>query len=296
MAEDSITYAIVCEGLAKKYNEIRAVDGLNLHVPSGAVYGFLGRNGAGKTTTIKMLLGLRRPTAGSARVQGFDIYRDRLSILNHTAFAGESTTLYEWMNLEELIRFSRSYHLGWSEEAAEKYSRILEIPASKPWGKLSRGNRMKVALLLALSQGAKLIILDEPTTGLDPVSVDQLLNVLASDQSEKRQTIFFSSHQLSEVEQIADWVGIIDKGKVIFEAKVSDIRDRFRVVLVVGNPIPDLNSDNVLATDSSGGVTKYLISKRLEEFVNRVQAASGRVIGVKSTDLRKTFLSVVGRD
>ena len=175
--------AIDSKNLTKAYGSIRAVDGINLSVPRGAIYGFLGRNGAGKTTTIKMLLGLTRPTSGAAHVFGMDVATERMGILQRTAFVSEKKTLYPSMTPSELVRFSRGFYPTWSDSAVEKYARLLEIPMKQRFEKLSNGNQTKVWLLLALSQGADLLILDEPTTALDPVSVDQLSHVLAEDGS-----------------------------------------------------------------------------------------------------------------
>src|ERR1700733_10130434 len=120
--------AISTEDIAKTYDVIHAVDGINLNVPRGAIYGFLGRNGAGKTTTIKMLLGLARPTAGSVHMLGMDVSSDLLAILQRTAFVSKKKTLYPWLTASDLVRFSRGFYPSWSDSAVAKYARMLEIP------------------------------------------------------------------------------------------------------------------------------------------------------------------------
>ncbi len=151
--------AIDTKDLAKTYAGIRAVTGINLTVPRGSIYGFLGRNGAGKTTTIKMLLGLVRPTAGSALVLGMDALSEHIAILQRTAFVSEKKTLYPSLTPSELVRFSRGFYPTWSDSAVEKYARLFEIPMKQRFEKLSNGNQTKVWLLLALCQGADLLIL-----------------------------------------------------------------------------------------------------------------------------------------
>src|SRR5271157_2062431 len=230
--------AIWTEKLVKVYSEVRAVDGLDLNVPRGVAYGFLGRNGAGKTSTIKILLGLMRPTAGRGTVLGFSIGRDQVAILERTAFVSESKTLYGNLTPRELVRFTRGFYPNWSDEAVEKYSRMFEIPMDRPFAKLSQGNRTKVYLLLALSQGADLLVLDEPATGLDPVVLDEFLRILVQDVIGEGRTVFVSSHQLSDVEQIADWIGLIDHGRLLLEARLDDIKNQFRFVTVAGNALP----------------------------------------------------------
>ena len=184
-------FAIRTEHLSKSYGSNQAVRGIDLSAPRGAIYGFLGRNGAGKTTTIKMLLGLTRPTAGSAHVLGMNVATERIAILQRTAFVSEKKSLYPSLTPSELVRFSRGFYPTWSDRAVEKYSRLLEIPMQQRFAKLSNGNQTKVWLLLALAQGADLLILDEPTTALDPISVDQLMHVLAEIALDRGRTIFF---------------------------------------------------------------------------------------------------------
>ena len=179
--------AIVTHGLVKSYGKLVAVNGLEMRVPSGSIYGFLGRNGAGKTTALKLLLGLARPTAGSATVLGFDIGRQRLEILRRVAFVGENKALYDQLTPAEMVRFTRGFYPGWSDAAAEKCARQLEIPMQQKFAKLSKGNRAKVWLLLALAQQAELLLFDEPTAGLDPFMNDALLKLLAEERSEERR-------------------------------------------------------------------------------------------------------------
>ncbi|MGH9650614.1 MAG: ABC transporter ATP-binding protein, partial [Terriglobales bacterium] len=183
--------AISSQGLEKFYPEVRAVDGLNLSVPRGAVYGFLGRNGAGKTTTIKTLLGLARPSGGTAQVLGLDIRRDHLAILARTGFVSETKVLFESLTPAQLIRFNRGYFPKWSDALAERYAGLFEIPMKTTFGKLSLGNRTEVCHLLALCQGADLLIMDEPTAGLDPVMTDLLMQVLIEDHVNQGCTVFF---------------------------------------------------------------------------------------------------------
>ena len=204
--------------LVKRYGgsgrgAVAAVDGLSMRVERGSIYGFLGRNGAGKTTTIRMLAGLAKATSGSARVLGLDAGRDPIGILERTGFVIDKMLLPS-MNGNDLVRFNRGFFPRWSDALAKRYAESLEIPMDRKFKKLSHGNKTKLCLLLALAQHPELLVLDEPTAGLDPVVTDQLLRVLVEDFANDGRTILMSSHHLSEVEKIADWVGIIDKGKL----------------------------------------------------------------------------------
>lgn len=288
--------AIHSQNLTKTYQSIQAVGGINLSVPRGAIYGFLGRNGAGKTTTIKMLLGLIRPTAGSAKVLGMDVRSERIAILQRTAFVSEKKTLYPSLTPSELVRFSRGFYPTWSDRTVEKYARLFEIPMRQRFEKLSNGNQTKVFLLLALSQGADLLVLDEPTTALDPVSVNQLLHVLAEDALDRGCTVFFSSHQLEEVEQIAEYAGIIDHGKLVMECRLDDIKNEFRLITAAGSSLPAQVSSQVLTVDVEGNFCRYVVTKDAEGFAAGLSRNGATVTNIVPLSLREIFLQLVRKE
>jgi ABC-2 type transport system ATP-binding protein len=285
--------AIWSEKLVKTYPGVRAVDGLSLNVPRGVAYGFLGRNGAGKTSTIRMLLGLARPTEGRGTVLGFSVGREQVTILERTAYVSESKALYGGLTPRELVRFTRGFYPKWSDQAVRKYSQLLEIPMDRPFAKLSQGNRTKVCLLLALSQGADLLIFDEPATGLDPVVVDVFLRILVEDVVGEGRTVFISSHQLSDVEQIADWVGLIDHGRLLLEARLDDIKSQFRWVTAAGTDLPKTNSSGVLLAASEGNFHKYLVKRDAEAFAGELSRQGATVAEVSPMSLREIFLALV---
>jgi ABC-2 type transport system ATP-binding protein len=288
--------AIWTENLVKVYPDVRAVDGLSLNVPRGVAYGFLGRNGAGKTSTIRILLGLARPTEGRATVLGFSIGREQVAILERTAFVSESKALYGGLTPRELVRFTRGFYRNWSDQAAGKYSQLFDIPMDRPFSKLSQGNRTKVYLLLALSQGADLLVLDEPTMGLDPVVLDEFLRVVVEDVVGAGHTVFVSSHHLSDVEQIADWVGLIDHGKLLLEARLDDIKNQFRLITVAGNALPQTRSPEVLLVASEGNFYKYLVTKNADAFAAELSRQGATVAEVSPLGLREIFLALVRKE
>jgi len=289
-------HAIVTEGLGKSFGAQVAVAGLNLRVPRGSVYGFLGRNGAGKTTTLKMLLNLTRPSAGSAQVLGLDTRNGCLDILRRTAFVSEKKTLYPSLTPRELVRFSRGFYDAWSDSTVEKYARFFEIPMEQRFAKLSNGNQTKVFLLLALSQGAELLILDEPTTALDPVSVDQLLQALIEDALARGCTILLSSHQLEEIEQIAEYVGVIERGKLLIEARLDDMKGEFRLITAAGNSLPEKTSEQVLTVRSDGKFRKYVVTKNAESFAADLSQNGATITSIAPLGLRDIFLQLVGKE
>jgi ABC-2 type transport system ATP-binding protein len=288
--------AISSQGLEKIYPQVRALDGLNLSVPRGAVYGFLGRNGAGKTTTIKTLLGLVRPSGGAAQVLGLDISKDNLAILERTGFVSETKILFESLSARQLIRFNRGYFPKWSDALAERYAGLFEIPMDRPFGKLSLGNRTKVCHLLALSQGADLLLLDDPTSGLDPVVTDLLMQVLIEDHVNEGRTVFFSSHHLSEVEKIAEWIGIIEAGKLLLETRLEDIRQNFRLVTVSGNSLPALTGPNLISQKRAEKFHRFLVSRQADEFVAKLRGEGATVLEISSVSLGEVFLGLAGKE
>jgi ABC-2 type transport system ATP-binding protein len=292
--------AITTDALTKTYGGTRVVDGVSLNVHQGGIYGFLGRNGAGKTTTIRMLLGLARPTAGSARLLGFnagwDSKSDQIAILQRTAFVSQKKTLYASWTAADLVRYTRGYYPTWSDSAVEKYASALEISMNKPFGKLSQGNQTKICLLLALAQGADLLILDEPTVGLDPVVIDQLLRILVEDVASEGRTIFFSSHQLSEVEQIADWVGVIDEGRLLLESRLEDIKSEYRLITAAGAAPGAERSSDVLSVVAEGNFHKYVVTRNAEAFARELSRNGAAITSISPLSLREIFLELVRKE
>ena len=291
-------HAIVTENLSKSFGAQVAVSELSLKIQPGAVYGFLGRNGAGKTTTMRMLLGLMRPTKGRAQVLGLDPSReaDLMSILDRVAFVPQRKQLYPWATPAELVRMNRGFFPRWSDETAARLARRLEIPMKTVFKKLSIGNQSKVALLLALAQEAEVLILDEPTAGLDPVMVDEILRTLVEDHISQGRTIFISSHHLGEVEQICDWVGILEEGRLVLESRLEDIRQEFRLVIASGESLPVMPSPNVICAASDGRFRRYVLAREAERFASELRAQGASILEISPLGLRELFLHLVRKE
>jgi len=288
--------AIATTSLTKVFGDIHAVRELNLRVPKGAIYGFLGRNGAGKTTTIKMILGLARPTSGSARVLGLEAGKERVAILERTAFVSEKKTLYPSLTAAELVRFSREFYPTWSDEAVQKCAQRLEIPMKQRFEKLSNGNQTKVSLMLALSQGADLLVLDEPTTALDPVTAEEFLRMLAEDAMDRGSTIFFSSHQLEELERIAEYVGVMDHGELLLQARLDDIKNDFRLVTASGIGLPVEKSEQVFSVEVDGESCRYFVTNDAEGFAAELMRHGATISQCIPLSLRESFLQLVRKE
>jgi ABC-2 type transport system ATP-binding protein len=290
--------AILTEGLSKSFGAQAAVSALSLKIQTGAVYGFLGRNGAGKTTTMRMLLGLVRPTRGSARVLGLDPAKEPelLRILERVGVVPQRKQLYGWATPAELVRMNKAYFPSWSDDAAAGLAKRLEIPMKMPFKKLSIGNQSKVALLLALAQGADILILDEPTAGLDPVMVDEILRTLIEDHISQGRTIFVSSHHLGEVEQICDWVGVLEEGRLLLESRLEEIRQEFRLVIASGEGLPVATSPNLVSATTDGRFRRYVVAREAERFAAELRGQGATILEVSPLGLRELFLHLVRKE
>ncbi len=294
-----MTMQLVIEtaGLTKRYGDFRAVTDVALRVAAGRITGFLGRNGAGKSSTIKMLLGMVRPTSGHGRVLGHPIDDRRESVLmrRKVAYVGEDKGLYAYMTVGQLIRFTRSFYTDWRPDMEARLLREYDLPLDRRIKALSKGMRTKLALLLALARRPELLILDEPTEGLDPVSIEELLQTLVRCTADGT-SIFFSSHQLNDVERIADDIVMIDRGSVVLDTPLDDVRQHYRSV-VLGFPMsPDataLRLPGVERVRLSGRQATLLVSANADAIVRRAQSLGAVSVDIAPLTLREVFLEKV---
>ena len=285
---------IETDRLTKHYGKFEAVRELSLSVPTGSISGFLGQNGAGKSSTIKMLLGMMRPTSGTGRI--FDLKIDRsdqsIEIRKRAAFVSEDKRLYDYMTVEQIIRFARSFFPRWRTDLEERLLREFGLPLERKIKKLSKGMRTQTALLLAFCRGAELLILDEPTEGLDPVNIEKVLELLVGFAAEGT-TIFFSSHQIAEVEQIADHVFIIDKGRLLVDSPLDRMKEEYRRVnLVFETPAqtPEFALDGIKRVTVDGRTVSLFASHNVERIVERAHALHATSIDVLPVSLKEIFL------
>jgi len=280
--------------LSKRYGSVVAVDRLRFGVAPGRITGFLGRNGAGKSTTIKMMLGMIAPSAGTGHVIGhrIDDPAASLAIRRQVAYVGEDKGLYAYMTVGELIRFTRGFYADWQPEHERRLLARYQLPLERKVKALSKGMRTKLALLLALARRPQLLILDEPSDGLDPVSIEELLRELAS-RSADGTAVFFSSHQLDEVERIADDVVMIDRGKIVLETSLDDLRAHYRVVTVgfaAAQADGAFGMPGVLRARVQGRQAQILVSANVDAVVKRAHSLGATSVQVSTASLREVFL------
>lgn len=288
---------IETQDLTKRYGDVEAVRGLSFQVRGGCITGFLGRNGAGKSSTIKMLLGMIGPTAGTGTVFGHRIDNPKQSLLirRRVAYVGEDKGLYAYLTVGQLIRFTRSFYSDWRPETEQRLLKAYQLPLRRKVKALSKGMRTKLALLLALSRRPDLLILDEPTEGLDPVSIEELLQTLAGVAADGT-AVFFSSHQLAEVERIADAVLMIDRGRLVLDASLDHVRENYRRVTAgfdARPPQEEFQMPGVERMRTSGRQVALLASRNAEAVAEFARSLGAVSVEVEPVSLREIFLETV---
>src|SRR5579863_6142198 len=291
-------YIIETSQLCKSFKSRPALRGLDLRVPRGSVFGFLGRNGAGKTTTIKTLMGLLRSDSGTARVFGIPVTDADRSIVirRRIGFVTEDKELYPYMTVEQIIRFTRPFFPKWRDDLERRYLKMFELPPKRKIPDLSKGMRSKLMLLLAISRGAELLILDEPTDGLDPAATEDVLRELVDITASEGTTMFFSSHQLAEVEFIADHIGIIDQGKMIASGSLDEMKaqyKRLQVVFADSVRTPEHWVEGVEHVRQVGRVVSILASHNVDAIVEQARALPGTAVERFPVTLKEIFLEHV---
>jgi ABC-2 type transport system ATP-binding protein len=215
--------------LTRRFDSRTALDSVSLSMPRGAVYGLVGANGAGKTTLIKHILGLLRPQSGSVRVFGLDPVADPVGVLSRIGYLSEENDLPGWMTVDELVRYSRAFRPTWDDAYAEELRQAFALDPAARIRNMSKGQKARAGLLVALSYRPDLLVLDEPSSGLDPIVRRDILGAIIRTIADDGRTVLFSSHLLEEVEQVADHVTMINKGRIVLSATLEDIRETHRV-------------------------------------------------------------------
>jgi lantibiotic transport system ATP-binding protein len=300
--QSSPDFLIQTRGLSRRFGKEIAVDGLDLDVPAGSVYGFLGPNGAGKTTTIRMLLGLIRPSTGEVRLFGRRLEENRHDLLQCTGALVEAPSLYPHLSGRENLEVTRRLR-GLPAASIERALALtgLNGAANKLVRAYSLGMRQRLALALALMPEPILLILDEPTNGLDPAGIHEIRELIISLPKEHGITVFLSSHLLGEVEQVTSHLGILQRGKLLFQGDLTQLQARRQSRLVVGSPRLDearslLETGGWQILPSSNGVLRIAASSGAEAArANHLLVSAGLPVehlSLEQPSLEEIFLSL----
>lgn len=284
------------EGLTKRYNDVAALDDLDLEIAQGEVVGFLGPNGAGKTTTIRLLLGLIQPTDGHGSMFGFDCQRQPIEAHRHLAFVAGEANLWPSLTGAETLhllgRIQGQVDMAYRDELIDRF----DLDPTKKVRTYSKGNRQKVVLIGALMVRPDLLLLDEPTSGLDPL-MEQAFRHCIHEARDRGQTVFLSSHIMSEVEALCDRVGILRQGKLIEMGTLAQMRhlSALTIEATFAGAIPDLSTvTGVASVERDGPVVRCQVRGSTEPFLKALAVASVTRLVSREPSLEELFLAQYG--
>src|SRR3954447_4197488 len=281
--------------LTRRFAGNTALDDVSLTIRRGGVFGLIGGNGAGKTTLIKHLLGMFKPESGTVRVFGQDPVENPVGTLGRIGYLSEERDLPNWMSVQQLMRYNRAFFPTWDDGYAQELREMFDLDPRATISTLSRGQRARAGLLTALAHRPELLVLDEPSSGLDPVVRRDILGAIIRTIADEGRTVLFSSHLLDEVERVADEVAIIHRGRLILTAPMDMIKDNHRrLTLRFGAPLdrpPALVG--TLASSGSGTEWTYLCSGESQQLRRAAEAIGATVVDDSALSLDEIFVSHV---
>src|SRR5262245_61869066 len=294
---DARDNVIEIRGVTRRFGAKRALDNISLIVPRGLVFGLVGANGAGKTTLIRHVLGLLRTQAGSVRVFGLDPVKEPVRVLSRVGYLSEEGDLPGWMRVDELMSYMRAFYPTWDEAYAQDLRKQFNLDPSAKVKTLSKGQKARAGLLVALAYRPELLLVDEPSSGLDPIVRGDIRGPIGRTIADEGRTVLFSSHLLDEVERISDRVAMLKEGRILFTGELDQIKQsHHRLTLRFHDERdrpPPLNG--VLSWEGRGCHWTAVASGHLDELTLAATAHGAEIVEQKSLTLDEIFLAQVGR-
>jgi ABC-2 type transport system ATP-binding protein len=283
--------------VTRRFGNKTALDDLSLTVPRGGVFGLIGGNGAGKTTLIKHVLGLLKAQSGTVQVFGLDPVQNPVGTLGRIGYLSEDRDLPNWMRVGELMRYTQAFFPNWDEAYAEELREAFDLDGNVKVKELSRGQRARAGLLVALAHRPELLILDEPSSGLDPVVRRDILGAIIRTIADEGRTVLFSSHLLDEVERVADRVAIIHQGRIALTAAMDEIKDTHRRMTLRFEHSLDRPPSLVgtLSFEGNGSEWTYICSGDSSQLRRAAEAIGATVVGDAALSLDEIFVSRINR-
>jgi len=289
-------YIIETKGLKKAYDGGQEVlSGLDLRVPRGSVYGFLGRNGTGKTTTIRILMGLLRWDVGRVEVLGESSFKLSVETRQRIGYVSQEQTMFEWMTIEQLVAFTSSFYPTWDADYTQRLRKKLDLPSARPLGALSSGQQQKAALLLALAQRPDLLILDEPAASLDTVVRREFLESILDVLTDEGITVLISSQILTDVERIADWIGILSDGRMLLSEPLEDLKESIKRLRIrtSGRETEIEHVPGAIRTIRRGSEALVTVQDFSPTRLEEIRALFPDGVDVQDVDLEDIFIDLV---
>jgi ABC-2 type transport system ATP-binding protein len=285
------------ENLSRRFGRKVALDGVSLEVPRGCVFGLVGSNGAGKTTLLRHMLGLLKAQGGRVRVFDRDPVRETVAVLSRIGYLSEERDLPEWMRVDELMRYVQAYRPSWDEAYADELIRNFGLDPSAIVKDLSRGQRAQAGLVAAVAHRPDLLILDEPSSGLDPIVRQDILGAVVRAVADVGKTVVFSSHLLEEVEQLSDHVAMMDGGRIILQGPLDEVIEQHRRIEVLFDTAPASapRLPGALSMQGTGRAWAAVCNGAIDDFRRAVAESGGRIVGERGATLEEIFVARVGR-
>ncbi len=286
---------VAVHGLTRRFGTKIAIDNLSLDIPQGGVFGLIGGNGAGKTTLIKHILGMLRAQRGTVRVFGKDPVADPVGVLGDIGYLSEDRDLPNWMRVGELMSYTQAFFPRWDERFAEELCDQFELDKRARVRDLSRGQRARAGLLVAVAHRPQLLVLDEPSSGLDPVVRRDILGAIIRTIADEGRTVLFSSHLLDEVERVADHIAMIHKGRIVLAGALDAIKQehmRVTVRLGAGSSAPP-QIPGEIARVGNGAEWTYVCGGNREQWQQSVASAEVEIVEESGLSLDEIFVARV---
>ncbi|MFO7973477.1 MAG: ABC transporter ATP-binding protein [Candidatus Hydrogenedentota bacterium] len=282
--------------LTRHFGSTAALIDVDLTVPRGCVFGLVGENGAGKTTLIHHLLGLLKAQTGSVRVFGLDPVKDPVGVLSKIGYLSEDRDIPDWMRVYELMRYTQAFYPEWDENYAEKLRETFGLDPRARIKELSRGQRAQAGLLIALAYRPPLLLLDEPSSGLDAVVRRDILAAIIRTVADEGRTVVFSSHLLDEVERVADEVAMIHQGRLAFQGGMEDIKaSHHRLIIRFPEPVEERPAfPEALACEGSGREWSVLCDGELDRMREAIRDVGAEIVLEETPSLEDIFVARVG--